>query len=66
MKKDVPGLLRFDSMLSAKFFTRMIACRQTISLVAKSAYKVTQIFEAAPMHIPPLPLHWLTLPWRND
>jgi hypothetical protein len=66
MKKDIPGLRRLESMPSAKFFTHMIAYRQTISLVAKFAYEVTQIFEAATMHIPPLPLHWLTIPRRND
>ncbi|KAJ7882321.1 hypothetical protein B0H13DRAFT_1890916 [Mycena leptocephala] len=31
-----------------------------LRMVAKFAYEVTQIFEAAPMHIPPLPLHCLS------
>ncbi|KAJ7604104.1 hypothetical protein DFH06DRAFT_1021390 [Mycena polygramma] len=66
MKKDLPRLPPLGSMPSAKFFTHMIAYRETISLVAKFAYEVTQLFEATPMYVPPLPLHWLMLPRRND
>ena len=65
-KKDIPGFLPLGSMPSADFVTHMIAYRNTLSLVSKYAYEVTLIYEATPMHIPPLPLHWLTLPRRND
>ncbi|KAJ7905960.1 hypothetical protein B0H13DRAFT_1619982 [Mycena leptocephala] len=37
MKNDIPALPSLDSMPLAKFFTHMIAYRQTISLVAKFA-----------------------------
>ncbi|KAJ6475552.1 hypothetical protein C8R45DRAFT_834543 [Mycena sanguinolenta] len=66
MRNDLPGLPRPNSMLSPTFFTHMVSYRQTISLVAKFAYEVTQFFEATPIYVPPLPLHWLTLPRRND
>ncbi|KAJ7811978.1 hypothetical protein B0H13DRAFT_1666469, partial [Mycena leptocephala] len=52
MRNDLPGLPSLDSMPSAKFFTHMLAYRETIALVAKFAYKVTQVFEATPMFIP--------------
>ncbi|KAJ7939072.1 hypothetical protein B0H13DRAFT_1587291 [Mycena leptocephala] len=66
MRKDIPRLPTIDSMPSVKFLTHLIAYRQTIALVAKFAYESTQVFEATPMFIPPLPLHWLTIPQRNN
>jgi hypothetical protein len=66
MRKDLPGLPPLNSMPTAKFFTHMVAYRETISLVAKFAYEVTQLFQATPIYVPPLPLHWLTLPHQNN
>ncbi|KAJ6495470.1 hypothetical protein C8R45DRAFT_824268, partial [Mycena sanguinolenta] len=66
MRNDLPGLPRPNSMPSTTFFTHMISYRQTISLMAKFAYEITQFFEATPIYVPPLPLHWLTLPRRNN
>ncbi|KAJ7319364.1 hypothetical protein DFH08DRAFT_713826 [Mycena albidolilacea] len=66
MRNDLPGLPSLNSMPTARFFTHMIAYRETIGLVAKFAYEVTQFFEATPIFVPPLPLDWLTLPRRND
>ncbi|KAJ6483349.1 hypothetical protein C8R45DRAFT_830461 [Mycena sanguinolenta] len=66
MRNGLPGLPRPNSMSSARFFTHMISYRETISLVAKFAYEVTQLFEATSIYVPPLPLHCLTLPRRND
>jgi hypothetical protein len=52
MRNDLPGLPSLDSMPSAKFFTHMLAYRETIALIAKFAYEVAQVFEATPMFIP--------------
>ncbi|KAJ7702820.1 hypothetical protein B0H17DRAFT_1043081, partial [Mycena rosella] len=62
MNNDIRGLPSLNSMSAVDFFTLMISYRHTISLVAKYAFRVTEIFEATPMHIPPLPLHWLIQP----
>ncbi|KAJ7018977.1 hypothetical protein C8F04DRAFT_976280, partial [Mycena alexandri] len=66
MRRDVSGLPEMDTMPPARYLTHLIAYRDTISLVAKFAYKVVQIFEATPMYIPPLPLHWLMLPRHKN
>ena len=62
IKNDIRGL----QSLAVDFFTLMVSYRHTISLVAKYAFRVTEIFEATPMHIPPLPLHWLIQPQVTD
>jgi hypothetical protein len=66
MNTDIRGLPSLNSMSAVDYFTLMISYRQTISLVAKYAFRVTEFFEATPMHIPPLPLHWLIQPQVTD
>ncbi|KAJ7736021.1 hypothetical protein DFH07DRAFT_753607, partial [Mycena maculata] len=66
MRNDVPDLPLLNLMPSVEFFRNMIAYRKTISLVAKFAYEVTEIYETTPMYIPPLPTRWLVLPQHND
>ncbi|KAJ7488948.1 hypothetical protein FB451DRAFT_955813, partial [Mycena latifolia] len=51
MRSDLPGLPLENSMPTARFFTHMIAYRETISLVAKFAYEVTQFLEATPIYV---------------
>ncbi|KAJ7673569.1 hypothetical protein B0H14DRAFT_2171449, partial [Mycena olivaceomarginata] len=51
MNNDIKRLPALNSMPVLEFFTRMISYRHTISLVAKYAFGVTEIFESTPMLI---------------
>ncbi|KAJ7214152.1 hypothetical protein C8J57DRAFT_987143, partial [Mycena rebaudengoi] len=51
MRSDLPGLPPLNSMPTARFFAHMIAYRETISLVAKFAYEVTQFLEPTPIYV---------------
>jgi hypothetical protein len=44
MRNALPGLPPPNSMPTTRLFTHMIAYSETISLVAKFAYEVTQFF----------------------
>ncbi|KAF8211814.1 hypothetical protein K438DRAFT_1569073, partial [Mycena galopus ATCC 62051] len=66
MNKDIRKLPALNSMPVVEFLKLMISYRQTIALVSKFAYEVTQIYYATPKHIPPLPVHWLIQPPQPD
>ncbi|KAJ7203348.1 hypothetical protein GGX14DRAFT_369705, partial [Mycena pura] len=66
MNNDIKRLPALNSMPALEFFTLMISYRHTISLVAKYAFGVTEIFESTPMLSPALPLHWMTQSQNTD
>ncbi|KAJ7309309.1 hypothetical protein DFH08DRAFT_1049982 [Mycena albidolilacea] len=66
MNNDIKRLPALNSMPVLEFFTRMISYRHTISLVAKYAFGVKEIFESTPMLIPALPLQWMIQSQSTD
>lgn len=59
MKQDIKNLPSFQSISSEALLRNLISHRHTIGLVAKYTHEVLSLFDATPMLVPALPLHWL-------